>query len=177
MTVLRGHSCSSDVLLHAECLFIASVPVFPLFSPTEVKPLLVLCVNQTLSSPTSSKASRDCRQHRRKGFLSLLPDPDSMGRSQNSSEEKLQIKLCFTLNLSIPTETQSSENLAVCIQAGIAEYRGRCKPWLVTVYDLAKWGYIFTYLAKVKLPTHRAPRTLSSCQIRCCPRAEETSLA
>lgn len=52
MMVLREHSCSSDVplfLLHAECQFVASVEVYPLFSPTEVQPWLVLCVNHTLS--------------------------------------------------------------------------------------------------------------------------------
>lgn len=122
MMVLREHSCSSDVplfLLHAEHLFVASVEVYPLFSPTEVQPLLVLCVNHTLSSPTRSKASRDCREHQRKGFLSPVPDPDSLGRAPNSPEDKLQMKSCFTLNLSISTEMQSSENLAAHIEQDI----------------------------------------------------------
>lgn len=116
MMALREHSCSSDVPLffpHAEHRFVASDEVFSLFSPTEVQPLLVLCLNQTLTSSTSSKASRDCRQHQRKGFLSLVSDPDSLGRPQNSPEDKLQIKSCFTPDLSV---SQLSEYIAVRIQ-------------------------------------------------------------
>lgn len=121
--ILREHSCLSDVplfLLHAECQLVASVEVYPLFFPTEVEPLLILCVNQTFSSPTSSKASRDCRQsavcQNLEKRLLVTGSMPSVGRSQNSPEDRLQIKSSATLSLSISTEMQSPEDLTACIQ-------------------------------------------------------------
>lgn len=61
--------------------------------------------------------------------------------------------------------------------AGIARYMGACKVLSVIVYDLVKLGYIFTYLAKAMFPTPKAASTLSPCQIHCCSRAGDTSVA
>lgn len=65
-----------------------------------------------------------------------------------------------------------------CIySASIARYMGACKVLSVTAYDLVKLGYIFTYLAKAMFPTPKAASTLSPCQIHCCSRAGDTSIA
>lgn len=81
-----------------------------------------------------------------KSLLSLIPDPDSLGRPEKSPEENLQIKTCFTLNLSVSAGI--IRDCSCMYSAGTAGHRGTCKAWLVTVYDLAKLGYIFTYLEK-----------------------------
>lgn len=96
-----------------------------------------------------------------KSLLSLIPDPDSLGRPEKSPEENLQIKSCFTLNLSVSAGI--IRDCSCMYSAGTAGHRGTCKAWLVTVYDSAKLGYTFTYLAKVTFPRHRGPSTISPC--------------